>query len=177
MIARTEQDQEQILKTRALELARETDQAKAAEPALHIVEFVVGHERYGIEFCYVSEIAALKELTPVPCTPSFVRGIINLHGQILSVIDLQKFFGLAENGLTDLNKVLILQSDSMQFGILADAIIGTASIPVSQLLPLFPTRGSAEKYFRSTTKERAVILNAAKLLSDNKLIVHEKVTA
>ena len=81
--------------------------------AFEAVEFVLAHENYAVASEYISEIYPMTEMTPVPCTPNFVLGIINLRGHILSVIDVKKFFNLPEKGLTDLNKVIVLRSDTM----------------------------------------------------------------
>jgi purine-binding chemotaxis protein CheW len=112
----------------------------------------------------------------MPCAPPFVLGIINVRGQILSVIDIKKFFDLPEKGLTDLNKVIILHSDSTEFGILADVILGVRSVSLSELQPSLPTlTGIRQEYLKGVTKERLVILDAAKLLCDKRIIIHEEV--
>ena len=116
----------------------------------------------------------LKEFTPLPGTPPFVFGIINFRGQILSIIDLKKFFELPEKGLTDLNRVIILHSKEMEFGILADAILGLRAIPIKAMQPSLPTlTGIRTAYLKGVTEDRMVILDGAKVLSDKKLIVHE----
>src|SRR3990167_4187913 len=173
---RDREEEKKILKARAKELAREAREEKTLEESMEIVEFLMAHEKYGVESSYVREIYPLKELTPVPCTPSFVLGIINVRGQILSVIDIKKFFDLPEKGLTDLNKVIILHTESMEFGILADVIIGVRNIVVGELQTSLPTlTGIREEYLKGVTKERTVILDAEKLLSDKSIVVHELV--
>ncbi|HMF47507.1 MAG TPA: chemotaxis protein CheW, partial [Candidatus Saccharimonadales bacterium] len=116
-----EEKKKQLLKARARELARDDAKEKTAGESIEVVEFLLAYETYGIESAYVREICPLKDLTPVPCTPRFVLGIINVRGQIVSVIDMKKFFDLPDQGLTDLNKVLVLRNDRMEFGLLADA--------------------------------------------------------
>jgi purine-binding chemotaxis protein CheW len=172
----TAEEKRAILKERAKALAREPKENEAAEAQLEIVEFLLDYERYGIESSYVREVHPLKELTPLPGTPPFVLGIINVRGRILSVVDIKKFFDLREKGLTDLNKVIILQSDEMEFGVLADVILGVRTIPLGELQPSLPTlTGIREDYLRGVTGERVVILDAEKLLSDPKMIVHQDV--
>ena len=171
-------EEKKILRARAMELARGAEQEKAAEDSMEIVEFLLAHEKYGIESSYLREIYPLKELTLVPCTPPFVLGIINVRGEILSVIDIKKFFDLPTKGLTNLNKVIILRNDKMEFGILADFIVGVRSIPVSQIQPSLPTlTGIREQYLKGITKEHVVILDGDKLLSDKTIVVHEEVGA
>lgn len=171
-------EQKETLKARAKVIAQEPAAQEDAEERIEIVEFLLAYERYGIESSYVREIHPLKELTPLPCTPAFVLGIVNIRGQILSVLDIKKFFDLPEKGLTDLNKVIIVRMQGMELGILADAILGVRSIPRKEIQPSLPTlTGIRENYLTGVTKERAVILDAAKLLSDRKIIVQEEVEA
>lgn len=165
-----------ILRARARELAREARTEKTAQGSIEIVEFLLAYETYGIESSYVREIYPLKELTPVPCTPPFVLGIVNVRGQILSVIDIKKFFDLPEKGLTDLNKVIILHNGKMEFGILADVVLGVRTIPIDEIQPSLPTlTGIRAGYLRGVTKQRLVVLDVEKLLSDEKMIVNEEI--
>jgi len=116
------------------------------------------------------------QLTPLPGTPVFVLGIINIRGEILSVIDIKKFFELPDKGLTDLNKVIVLQSENMLFGILADTIVGARQIPLTAIQPSLPTlTGIREEYLKGVTAERTVVLDAEKLLADEKITVQEQV--
>jgi purine-binding chemotaxis protein CheW len=170
------EERKRILKARARELARDSENEKTIDESLEVVEFLLAYENYGIESCYVREIHPLRELTPVPCTPPFVLGVINVRGQIISVIDIKRFFDLPERGLTDLNKVIILRNTEMELGILADVILGVVRVPLRNLQPTLPTlTGIREEYLKGITPERLAILDAGKLLSDKKLIVHEEV--
>lgn len=187
----TPEEKKKILKTRAKALAQEPKKVEVEE-YIEVIEFLLAYEKYGIESCYVREVYPLKELTPLPCTPPFVLGIINVRGRILSVIDIKKFFDLPEKGLTDLNKVIILHTDrpglsaaegpvlstteGMEFGILADVVLDVRNIMVSELQPSLPTlTGIREEYLKGVTRERAIILDAEKLLSDKNIVVHEEV--
>lgn len=169
------EETKRVLKARARALAREPAQAQAVD-ALEVVEFVLAHERYGVETSFVREIHPLTDLTPLPCTPAFVLGVVNLRGEIVSVIDVKKFFDLPEKGLTDLNKVIVLQSETMRFGILADAVLGVRRIPAAEIQPSLPTlTGIREQYLKGVTAERTVVLEAEKLLADERIVVREQV--
>jgi len=167
---------ERILKARAKALAREPAKTNARDQTVEIVEFILGYETYIIEAQYVREVYPLENLTPLPCTPAFVLGVVNVRGEILSVIDLKKFFDLPEKGLTDLNKVIVLQSEGMLFGILADAVLDVRRISLTEIQPSLPTLiGVRDRYLRGITPERAVFLDGEKLLTDEQIIVHEQV--
>jgi len=172
----TLEEKKKILKARTKALAQEPKGKEGTAEYIEVVEFLLAYERYGIESSYVREVYPLTELTPLPCTPPFVLGIINVRGQILSVIDIKKFFDLPEKGLTNLNKAIILHNDNMELGILADVILGVRSIPHDEIQPSLPTlTGIREEYLKGVTRWRVVILDAEKLLSDKKIVVHEEV--
>ena len=165
-----------ILRERALALGVEPGGTQTLNQSIEVVEFLLAHERYAVESAYVREVHPLENLTPLPCTPPFVLGIVNLRGEILSVIDIKKFFGLPEKGLTDLNKIIVLQSANMLFGVVADAIIGVRSVPLAELQPSLPTlTGVREKYLKGVTPDRTILLDAEKLLADEAIIVQEQV--
>ena len=169
------EERKEILRTRARALAGEPE-AKAVGEKIEIIEFLLAYEKYAVETSYVREVYPLRDLTPVPCTPAHVLGIINVRGQILSVIDLKKFFDLPEKGLGELNKVIILKSGNMQFGVLADAILGVRSLPVSGLQAALPTlTGVREEYLLGVTTDRLAVLDAGRILSDKKIVVDEEV--
>jgi len=167
----------QILRARAQALAREQKPTQEPQDTIEVIEFVLAHERYGVESSFIREVYPLKELTPLPCVPRHVLGIVNVRGQILSVVDIKKFFDLPEKGLTDLNKLVILRSGSMELGILADAISGARRVSMGELQPSLPTlSGIREEYLKGVSADRVVILDAEKLLADKKIVVHEEVT-
>jgi purine-binding chemotaxis protein CheW len=171
------EEKRKILHARARLLAAQGP-SEPASPELHleVVEFVLGHERYGIESCHIREIHPLSEFTPLPCTPAFVLGLVNVRGQILSIIDIKKLFDLPEKGLTDLNKVIVVHANHMEVGILADAIVGVRSVQLEELQPALPTlTGIRAEYLKGITKDPMVVLDVEKILSDEKILVNEAV--
>ena len=170
----TPEEKKRILKARAKVLAREADKEVLDQDYLEVVEFLLAYETYGIESAYVREIYPLTEITLLPGTPPFVQGIVNIRGQILSVIDLKKFFELPEKGLSDLNRIVIIRDDNMEFGILADAVLGIHKLPVGEIEASLPTlTGIREQYLKGVTRERTVVLDAVKILSDKNIIISE----
>lgn len=172
----TAEETQRILKERARALAREAEAEEPADERIEGLEFLLAHEIYAVESRFVREVFPLENLTPLPCTPAFVLGIVNLRGEILSVVDIKQLFDLPQQGLTDLNKVIVLQAGSMHFGILADAIGSVHGIPRADLQPSLPTlTGIRQDYLLGVTADRLILLDAEKLLSDERLIVHEQV--
>jgi len=169
------EDERRVLKIRAQVLAQELETDAADADTLEVVEFELAGEHYAFPLTDVREVSLLRELTPVPCTPPFVLGIINLRGEIRTVIDLKKFFDLPEAGITELNQVILIKHDDLQLGILADAIRGVRRIALADLQPTLPTLTDIRAdYLRGVTSERLVVLDATKLLSDQRLLVQEE---
>ena len=168
----------QILRARAQTLARPPQHAPAADTLLELLEFHLAQERYAVETRYVREVHPLKDLTPLPCTPRFVLGIVNVRGRILPVLDFKKFFDLPEKGLTDLHRVILVGANNLELGLLADVVVGVRSIPVDSLQPSLATlSGVRSDYLKGVTAERLVVLDLARILADPKIIVHEEVEA
>jgi purine-binding chemotaxis protein CheW len=172
------EEKRKILRDRARLLAASSKaDATAPRSLLEIVEFVLGPERYGIESSRIREIYPLNEFTPLPCTPAFVLGLVNVRGQILSVINIKKLFDLPGKGLTDLNKIILVHAHSIELGILADAILGTRSIAPEELHPPLPTlTGIRADYLQGITKDSLVVLDVGKILADEKILVDEVVS-
>jgi purine-binding chemotaxis protein CheW len=162
----TREETRKILRVRAEALAREPFRKAPPERNFDVLEFLIAHEHYGIELTYVREAYPLKDLTPVPGTPNFILGITNVRGQVLSIIDLKRLFGLPDRGLTDFNKIIIVHAPGMELGILADEVLGLKSVAVSEIQPSLPTlKGIREKFLQGVTRESMVLLDAKKLLS------------
>lgn len=166
----------EILRLRAQQLAREPEPPEQEGSALEVIEFGLAGERYALEVAFVREVHPLEDLTPLPCTPAFVRGLVNVRGRILPVIDLKKFFDLPESGITDLHRILLIATPVMTFGLLADTVAGTCRIPLDRLEDSLPTlTGIRAEYLKGVTAERLVVLDAARMLADDRLVVHETV--
>jgi purine-binding chemotaxis protein CheW len=97
---------------------------------------------------------------------------MNLRGQVLSVVDLRIFFDLPAKGLGDLNMVIVLRDERMEFGILADDVLGVRTIPRIGVQPPIPTlTGIGAGYLMGIADTGAAIIDAGKLLGDERIIV------
>ncbi len=171
-------DAGEILKARARALARPAGRQKVEDQTLEVVEFGLAKEIYAVEHAYVREVLRLEELTPLPCTPAFVQGIINVRGQILPVIDVKKFFDLPDEGITDLHRIIIVHAHGIELGILADTVTSVRSIPLAAVQSSLPTlNGIRAAYLKGVSDDHVVILDVSKILSDPKLIVDQETEA
>jgi purine-binding chemotaxis protein CheW len=169
-------EEERILRARAEVLARKRIDPLAADTVLELLEFRLASERYAVESHYVQEVHPLRDLTPLPGTPSFVLGIVNVRGRILPVLDLKKFFDLPEQGLTDLHRIIRVRGNDLELGLLADVVVGVRSVVAARLQPTLPTlTGIRADYLKGVSDERLVVLDLERILSDPKIIVHDEV--
>ncbi len=170
----SEEKNKSILADRARALAQSKDQATGESMAL--VVFSLANETYGIPTEYVHEVQPLREVTPVPCTPDFCVGIVNIRGSLYSVIDIRGFLGVEKQPLSEKTKVILVSAAGLQVGILADDVSGATSIQVSQIKPaLAVQRVTKEEYVSGVTKEMLTILNLEAILRDERIIIHEEV--
>ena len=165
-----------ILRARARALARPPHDGAVATESLELLEFRLAQESYALETRHVSEVVPLKDLTPVPCTPPFILGVVNVRGRITPVIDLKKFFDLPEQGLSDMHRVILVRNDDLEFGLLADAISGVRPLALDSLQASLPTlTGIRIDYLKGVTADRVVVLDLDRILADPRIIVHEEV--
>lgn len=164
-----------ILEARAEALARKTLSPREEGRSLDVVEFMLANETYAIELAFIREVYPLRGMTYLPGTPAFVSGIINLRGEIVSVVDLKKFFDLPEAESGQGHHVIILSSDEMEFGILADCILGQTRIFASAIQKTLPTlTGIREKYLKGVANGATAILDGGRLLSDKDLYIYQE---
>jgi purine-binding chemotaxis protein CheW len=172
----SDEKKREILRKRSWALAARTETAAGANEPLEVVEFHLAGERYAIATKFVREVQPLREFTSLPGSPSFVLGLINVRGQLLSVVDLKKFFDLPERGLTDLNKVLVVSAGSLELGILADGIVGVKAIPLPDIQEPLPTLSNiGAEFLRGITKDQLILLDVEKILSHRTMVIHEQV--
>lgn len=163
-----------ILRARARELARPLEAGGPAE-MLEILEFRLGGERYAVETRHVREVCVLKELTALPSTPAFVRGIVNVRGRIVAVLDLSELLDLERTGLTDLHRIILLEGNGLEPGLLADSVVGVRSIPAASLQPSLPTlTGIRAAFLRGVTPEHLVVLDVDRILAEPGIIVDQQ---
>ncbi|HVK99638.1 MAG TPA: chemotaxis protein CheW [Dongiaceae bacterium] len=161
------------LQQRATRLATKPA-AEDHEKQLNLLVFELSEETYAVEARHVVAVVPLRQLTPIPCTPEFVLGVMNVRGNIRSVVDLRRFFELPLAGLSDLNSVVLLGGPEMEFCLLADRILGNRSFPAAQLQSsLSNLTGVRADYLLGVTWQHWAVLDANKLLRDSRLIVND----
>jgi len=107
--------------------------------------FLVGDVGYGIEISYVVEIISVQDITLVPHTHAYVKGIINLRGTVVPVIDMGMRFGGEEVVYTDQTCIIVLSMDDMSVGILVDGVQDVTDIEDANIQDPPTTTGNAVK--------------------------------
>lgn len=139
-----------------------------------VIGFSVADERYGFEAHEVDDVQPLHDLTPLPGVPAFWRGLVNLRGRVVPVIDLRRFFGLPEHGITDLHCILLLRHAELELGLLVDTVDGVTGEDLAALQPPLPGSGGIDAgYVRGITRDRRVILEARAILSDPRIVIDD----
>ena len=164
------------LRERARVLARPLAEPVVVTDVLNLAVFVLAGARYGIEAAYVLEVAPLRELTPVPCTPPYILGVMNHRGRILPILDLRNLFALAAQEMTAESRVVAVEVDGMTFGILADAVLGTMQVGIHEVvLPPVTLLHDQQAALRGVTGEMIAVLDLEALARDPRLTVDEEV--
>ena len=163
-----------ILKKRAARLAVENEN-KSIDGDVEILEFLIGAEKYALETVYIRETYNYKKITTIPCTPSFVKGLINVRGHLLSVIDPAVILGLPASIANEHGKVVILHSEEQEFAIHIDEIIGVTRFSALNSETTLPTLNETQAgYLKGITEDRIIVLDGGKILNDKNLIICEE---
>lgn len=110
-----------LLQKRANNL-RESTKLKDFTGLKPISIFTLNQEFFGIELSLVQEFIKFKKYTPIPCTPKFILGNLNLRGEIITLIDIREEFNLQSSGLKEENQAVIVNVDGVVVGIVIDAV-------------------------------------------------------
>ena len=165
-----------ILQERAQAVARRRAEVSPSVEGLEILVFTLAGERYGIEAARVLEVVPVRGLTPVPCVPAFVLGVVNHRGRILPVLELRRLFDLAGHGVAEGSRVVAVEAGGMTFGVFAEAVIGTVTVGTHEVAPppvILP--GDRQAFLRGVTGGMVAILDLEALARDPRITVNDEV--
>jgi purine-binding chemotaxis protein CheW len=110
--------------------------ARGAAMPTQFISFAIGEDQYGVDIMAVREIKGWSEITHLPRQPEYVRGVLNLRGAIVPIIDLRCRFGQGQTEASPLHIVIIVQIATRLVGLLADRVLDIVSFEASQVQPV-----------------------------------------
>lgn len=149
--------------------------------ARQFLSFTVGNEEYGVDIMTVREIKGWTEVTRLPNTPEFIRGVMNLRGLIIPIFDLRTRFHLGVTEATAKHVVIILAVGERNIGILVDTVSDILDASAEQIKPPPDTGGDIQKQcvsgLISNNDRMVVVLDVSKLFDAGLLKATENVSA
>jgi purine-binding chemotaxis protein CheW len=126
----------------------------------------LGSEHYGVDVMLVQGVRTIGHITRVPGVPPFYRGVVNVRGQVITVLDLRLFFEMPGDGDAVPDELVIVGNGDLTLGLLAHNVEGVATIPLESIEPVDNMR-----YALGVTRTRLVLLDIQRLLQDDQLVV------
>jgi purine-binding chemotaxis protein CheW len=146
------------LRRRAAALAR-VHAAEAEADTVTVLVFELGGERYGIDAAAVLQVTPLRELTPLPGAAPPLLGVTYWRGRVLTVFDVRGPLGVRVRGLTDLGRLIVVEGETHDFGILADRATDMATLDAGTLRPLDTRPGADEVLIRGITDDAMLVID------------------
>ena len=109
-------------------MAKELMTVTEGATQVQVVAFKLRKEEYGFNILNVKEIKGLTDITRVPFASDFIKGVINLRGSVLPVIDLKKRLGLQDMEYTDDTRIVVVREDDLEVGMIVDAVTGVITL-------------------------------------------------
>ncbi|MBW1688988.1 MAG: chemotaxis protein CheW [Deltaproteobacteria bacterium] len=147
------------------------DEQKAVEATEHVATFFLSKEEYGVDVRLVQEIIRVTDITQVPRAPEFIKGVINLRGRIIPVVDLKRKLGLGEVVTSRQIRIVVVEVRDRLIGLLVDGASQVLKLPVSSIEPA-PEEVVAvdEHHIRGVAKLEARLII---LLDLHRVLAHE----
>jgi purine-binding chemotaxis protein CheW len=134
--------------------------------------FTLGKENYGIEIQYVTEIIGIQAITEVPELPNYIKGIINLRGNIIPVMDVRIRFGKPQMEYNDRTCVIVIEIQSISIGLIVDSVSEVISISDQDIVPPPEISKTGNRFIKgigTLGSEVKLLLDCQKLLNDTEI--------
>jgi len=145
---------------------------------IKVIKFRLKNEEYGVDVKQVKSIERMEHITRVPNTPPFVKGVINLRGVVIPIIDLRKRLGFELKDYNEQTRIIIVNVEEMEVGLIVDAANDVLDIPLSSIAPPPKVIGGIDSEYLSGVAKindsLLVLLNLNKVLDPNEVKELEK---
>lgn len=142
--------------------------------------FCLGKESYGLEIRHVTEIIVLQEITKVPDLPEFIIGVVNLRGNVISVMDMRKRFSLEQKDYDDRTCIIVVNIKGIAVGLLVDTVNEVLNIPQEQVDPPPKTHSGIKSNYITgmgkVEKQVKILLDIEKVLYEEELAIIQQVS-
>ena len=149
--------------------------AATVEALREVLVFVLGNEEYGVDILKVQEIRSYEKVTPLPAAPAFLKGVIDLRGTIVPVIDLRTKFALPGGSDASRSVVVVLHLGGRVIGVVVDGVSDVVRLRVSEVRPAPQLGGLVDAAFLAGVATQAgrmiLLIDIEKLLSSGELNV------
>lgn len=163
---------EVVLHRRAEQVSAPPTERLVPEDYLTCLTFRLGAERYAVPVTMVHTVAEVFSLTPVPCVPDFYRGVINLNGKIVTVLDILRLFGVqAESNPT---RVVVVTGGGLEIGLLVDEIEAVKELPRQSLTKTQVLGPEWLDAVEAVTPEGRILLDIEELFRDPRIRIYEE---
>jgi purine-binding chemotaxis protein CheW len=125
----------------------ETLSTEGTAEVKQLISFTVGAEEYGLELLRVKEVIRMRQITWLPKAPSCVKGIINLRGDVIPIVDLRERFGLAAQEQTAITRMIVVEVEGRMVGMVVDSASQVVRIPADQFDPPPTAMGALSRDF------------------------------
>ena len=115
------------------------------------LSFRLAEEDFGMEIFHVIEIVGIQKITEVPDMPEYIRGVINLRGSVIPVMDVRLRFGMPEREYDERTCMIVVSVEGITMALVVDRVNEVSEIPISNIEPA-PKTGSGESYIRGMGK-------------------------
>jgi purine-binding chemotaxis protein CheW len=122
-------------------------QVGIAPDVKQLISFTLGAEEYGLELLRVKEVIRMRQITWLPKAPSCIKGIINLRGDVIPIVDLRDRFGLESAEQTALTRVIVVEVEGRPVGMVVDSASQVVRLPADQIDPPPPMVGKTAEGF------------------------------
>lgn len=139
-----------------MELSLNTDNSLALEgkSVLAVTQFIVirlGEEQYGIDICYIDNIVRMQPITRIPKMPSYLKGVINMRGEVIPVISIRRKMGLEDDEITKSTRIIVLKLEQEgNVGFLVDEVKEVVSLTPDEI----------EKITYNSKEDKTSLINA-----------------